>query len=310
MYDSTVKGFIDDVVDGYSATVFAYGHTGSGKTYTMSGTPSDPGIIPRAVEQIFASINLLTASQSIDSSPANSTSVVFLVKMSYVELYNNSFRNLLDSRTATVAATGGGSGDNCSDTSPSAAKFKRDRTDKIEVRENPSTGTFLSGPKDLHRTITTPRQAHQLISQGSASRSTASTNCNTFSSRSHSILTIHVESQLNLPNSDVKELRMGKLHLVDLAGSERVRLSGATGTTLTETQNINQSLSCLGNVLSTLSKNASNPKNQQKPPYRDSKLTHLLKDSLGGNSKTLMLTTLLSNKNRAKSRNMCRKEGK
>ena len=261
-------------MDGYSATVFAYGHTGSGKTHTMSGTPSDPGIIPRAVEQIFQSINTLTSAQGMDNE------VVFLVKISYVELYNNTFRNLLSGLEGTTPV------------SP-AAKFKRDRSDKIEVRENPSTGTFLFGPPNLHHTITTPTQAHCLIQHGSKSRSTGSTLCNEQSSRSHSILTIHVESQLSARGITQKELRMGKLHLVDLAGSERVSMSGATGQTLTETQNINSSLSALGNVLSALSKNATRKNgNNEIPPYRDSKLTHLLKDSLGGNSKTLMMTTL------------------
>lgn len=267
------------------------------------------------MSQIFTSINHLTSSVPNAPSGAVSNSVVFLVKMSYVELYNNSFRNLLEDVTGSTPV------------SP-AAKFKRDRTSKIEVRENPSTGTFLFGPHNLNHNITTPSQARSLIAAGAANRSTAATNCNISSSRSHSILTIYVESQLSMPGTDIKELRMGKLHLVDLAGSERVSLSGATGQTLTETQvrngtvitmvfcqwqlkstilttrlpslftplsiqNINSSLAALGNVLSTLSKNASNPSSATlHPPYRDSKLTHLLKDSLGGNSKTLMLTTL------------------
>ncbi|GMH58955.1 hypothetical protein TrST_g10249 [Triparma strigata] len=297
VYSSTVRDLIDDVVDGYSATVFAYGHTGSGKTYTMFGTNENPGIVPRTVEQIFSTINSLTSS-SVNppqhNTPVNSD-VIFLVKMSYVELYNNTFRSLLDDPNPGDAPKKG----HPNPPSPQMSKYKRDQTNKIEVREHPSSGTFLAGPASLNRTITTPSQAHALIHQGTINRSTASTKCNEYSSRSHSILTIHVESQLRLKSTNVKELRMGKLHLIDLAGSERVSMSGATGSTLTETQNINQSLSALGNVLSTLSKNASNPppKQPQKPPYRDSKLTHLLKDSLGGNSKTLMLTTLRSTAN-------------
>ncbi|GMH54519.1 hypothetical protein TL16_g01690 [Triparma laevis f. inornata] len=281
VYESTVLELIDSVVDGYAATVFAYGHTGSGKTYTMFGTPEQPGIVPRTVEQIFSTINCLTTPQNKQNNNPVNSDVIFLVKMSYVELYNNTFRSLLNDPPASQVE------------SSSPTKYKRDLGNKIEVREHPSSGTFLSGPPSLNRTITSPHQAHALIREGTINRSTASTKCNEYSSRSHSILTIHVESQLRLKSTNVKELRMGKLHLIDLAGSERVSMSGATGSTLTETQNINQSLSALGNVLSTLSKNASLPVPKQvKPPYRDSKLTHLLKDSLGGNSKTLMLTTL------------------
>lgn len=127
--------------------------------------------------------------------------------------------------------------------------------------------------------------------------------------RSHAILTLHVESRVaakngaeDAPNVETSELRLGKMHLVDLAGSERVSLSGAEGDTLVETQNINLSLTALGDVLSALSRNAniasgsrSNPvpsKALVPVPYRNSKLTHLLKDSLGGNSKTIMLTTI------------------
>ena len=189
----------------------------------MTHNPNPPSLPSNPVSQIFASINHLTSSAPNAPPGAASNSVVFLVKMSYVELYNNSFRNLLEDVVGSTSA------------SP-AAKFKRDRTSKIEVRESPSTGTFLFGPRNLNHNITTPSQATSLIAAGAANRSTAATNCNDSSSRSHSILTIHVESQLSMPGADLKELRMGKLHLVDLAGSERVSASGATGQTLTETQ--------------------------------------------------------------------------
>ena len=139
------------------------------------------------------------------------------------------------------------------------------------------------------------------VAFGDRARAYASTQCNDHSSRSHCILTLHVQSRWN----DGKMVRVGKLNLVDLAGSERVSLSGAQGETLVEAQNINLSLALLGDVLAALSRNAQkkerggeSPRPHAAPlepvPYRNSKLTHLLKDSLGGNSKTLMITNLRS----------------
>ena len=136
-----------------------------------------------------------------------------------------------------------------------------------------------------------------IIAAGNESRAVGSTNCNEHSSRSHSILTLYVESRNS--SGDDAEVRVRKLHLVDLAGSERVSLSGAEGGTLVETQNINLSLTALGDVLSALSRNATTRtrhESHQPVPYRNSKLTHLLKDSLGGNSKTLMIATLQNSK--------------
>jgi hypothetical protein len=197
------------------------------------------------------------------------------------------------------------------------------KADKIEVRESPSAGVYLSG-QNLRIPVTTAQEAFQLISTGMRNRATGATNCNDVSSRSHCILTLHVESRISSgTDGAASELRVGKMHLIDLAGSERLKLSGAEGDALTETQNINLSLTALGDVLAALSHNAkelvrsasgssgpnagasgsaapssSGGSNRAAAPalvpvpYRNSKLTHLLKDSLGGNSKTTMITTI------------------
>jgi len=335
------------VIHGYNTTVFAYGSTGSGKSYTMTGTSAKPGIIPRVVSEIFSIIETTTSAEK---------DVLFYVRMSYVELYNNNFRNLLEGASRELNLNG-------ADMKAMAthAKERSDRmnfssgghahahapTEKIEVRESQAAGVFLSG-HNLRIPITSAQEAFVLISKGNKLRATSYTNCNDLSSRSHAVLTIHVESRVfgrkdkggdgapahshglnttggsavSLASLDSDgfdtasssaaggELRLGKMHLVDLAGSERLAMSGAEGETLVETQNINLSLTALGDVLSALSKNATILAQQARAPgksrsqsvsmnhthmpvpYRNSKLTHLLKDSLGGNSKTIMITNV------------------
>jgi hypothetical protein len=188
------------------------------------------------------------------------------------------------------------------------------QADKIEVRENQYAGVFLAG-HNLRIPVTSSEEALQLIHKGNRLRHVGATQCNDVSSRSHAILTVHVESE-STSGGATAELRLGKMHLVDLAGSERLTLSGAEGDTLVETQNINLSLTALGDVLSALSRNsqlmahgqgqsAAAAANGAAPsttrrgpfttvpvPYRNSKLTHLLKDSLGGNSKTIMIANI------------------
>ena len=302
-----VRTNVKATVKGFNTTIFAYGSTGSGashvvccldsfvvgKSHTMTGTTAQPGIIPRAISEVFAFIEA-AASQEND--------VFFYVRLSYVELYNNNFRNLLE-----FAAKELSSKERADDAGDNFGVGLRSKS-RIEVRESQAAGVFLAGPH-LRIPVTTAQEAFSLISRGNKSRAVGATQCNDVSSRSHAILTVHVESRVN-PKGGSTELRLGKMHLVDLAGSERVSMSGAEGDTLTETQNINLSLSAIGDVLSALSRNAtvmsqlsggkSSPMGQTWPsanslvpvPYRNSKLTHLLKDSLGGNSKTIMITTL------------------
>lgn len=356
------------VIGGYNTTIFAYGSTGSGKSHTMTGTSAQPGIIPRVVSEIFSIIEKTTALEN---------DTLFYVRISYVELYNNNFRNLLEvaskelgfldkeeqkgkanRRSSTGSMNEGQREEFNAATSRNNHHHAASNSQKIEVRESQSAGVFLSG-HNLRIPITSAQEAFQLISKGNKLRHTGSTNCNDVSSRSHAILTIHVESRVSRLSSssssvntlntsmnrsyenlttltdDVtigspassmctsSELRLGKMHLVDLAGSERLAMSGAEGEALVETQNINLSLTALGDVLSALSRNATvhqqaransngNTHHSVKQmrnslnssvsglqplvpvPYRNSKLTHLLKDSLGGNSKTIMITNIRS----------------
>jgi len=366
----SVSAHVKATVRGYNTTIFAYGSTGSGKSHTMTGNSTAPGIIPRAISEIFSIIEATAAEES---------DVFFYVRLSYVELYNNNFRNLLEFASKELAAKeraaereeaaagssssgadgeGGGGGRARSSSPTQMHPGLAQRTDKIEVRESQSAGVFLAGP-NLRIPVTTAQEAFQLIAKGNRARAVGSTQCNDVSSRSHAILTLHVESRVSAtsaqhsshsprnpndvsafgadfdhtdfapstPGGAGAELRLGKMHLVDLAGSERVGLSGAEGDTLVETQNINLSLTAIGDVLSALSRNAMVMSQQQQHlmalqqqqqgkgggssarppsptrtpkgplslvpvPYRNSKLTHLLKDSLGGNSKTIMIATI------------------
>ena len=205
----------------------------------------------------------------------------------------------------------------------SSFALPRGESGKIEIRESRVNGVFLAGPADLRVRVAKESDVRDLVRFGDRARAYASTNCNEHSSRSHAILTLHVQSQTSsiqapvLPpfeegsphksqeqqqqqqqQQEQQGVRLGKLNLVDLAGSERVSLSGARGETLVEAQNINLSLALLGDVLAALSRNAQATQRSaaravlEAVPYRNSKLTHLLKDSLGGNSKTLMVTNL------------------
>eukprot|EP00605_Chrysophyceae_sp_TOSAG23-4_P002219 GSChrysophyteH1.ASY1.ANO1.2462.1 assembled CDS len=278
-----ISAHVNATVRGYNTTVFAYGSTGSGKTYTMTGNSSAPGIIPRAISEIFS---------IVEATAAREKDVFFYVRLSYVELYNNTFRNLLEQASNELAAK----------EAEAAVQLAADEGQDPGASTTESTGagkgTTLS-PTYLRIPVITAQEAFQLINKGNKNRATGSTQCNDFSSRSHAILTLHVESRVAagtrlgavLINPAQPELRLGKMHLVDLAGSERLNMSGAEGETLLETQSINLSLTALGDVLSALSRNASI---LARVPYRNSKLTHLLKDSLGGNSKTIMISTVRS----------------
>jgi len=246
LYDNTAKPAVLSVLEGYNATMLAYGQTGTGKTYTMEGfkySGCDPqrGIVPRSMEQIFKYIEA--------SSNKNST---FMVRASYLQIYNEVISDLL----------------------------KTDRT-SLSIREDKKKGIFVEGLSEW--AVRSPNEIYSLMQKGAMSRKTAWTNKNDVSSRSHAVFIIIVEQMKTLDND--KQIKVGKLNLVDLAGSESVRITGATGERLEESKKINQSLSCLGNVIAALT----DVKPRTHIPYRDSKLTRLLKDSLGGNCKTTMM---------------------
>ncbi|XP_057298227.1 kinesin-like protein KIF17 [Hydractinia symbiolongicarpus] len=237
---------VEGCVEGYNGTVFAYGQTGCGKSFTMQGIedpPTQRGIIPRAFEHIFESIQV-------------SDNAKFLVNASYLEIYNEDIRDLL----------------------------VKDHKQKLEVKENPDRGVYV---KDLSMvTCHNVRDMEKVMDRGSQMRSVGATLMNADSSRSHSIFTIYVETCETGADGE-EHIRAGKLNLVDLAGSERQAKTGASGDRLKEATKINLSLSALGNVISALVDGKS-----KHIPYRDSKLTRLLQDSLGGNTKTLMVACI------------------
>jgi kinesin family member 3B len=239
VYDTCAAGVVNSVLDGYNGTIFAYGQTGSGKTHTMEGRP-DPshlrGIIPNSFEHIFGHV-------------ATSTDQQFLVRASYLEIYNEEIRDLLS----------------------------KNPKNSLEIKENVDSGVYV---KDLTMfVVKNVNEIDHVMQAGKKNRSVGATLMNQTSSRSHSIFTIVIECA----DTTGDHIRVGKLNLVDLAGSERQSKTGATGDRLKEATKINLSLTALGNVISALVDGKSSY-----IPYRDSKLTRLLQNSLGGNAKTVM----------------------
>uniref|UniRef100_A0A8C8IY58 Kinesin-like protein n=1 Tax=Oncorhynchus tshawytscha TaxID=74940 RepID=A0A8C8IY58_ONCTS len=246
LYDETFRPLVDSVLLGFNGTIFAYGQTGTGKTYTMEGVRNDPerrGVIPNSFEHVFTHIS-------------RSQNQQYLVRASYLEIYQEEIRDLLS----------------------------KDQSRRLELKERPDTGVYV---KDLSSFVTkSVREIEHVMNVGNQNRSVGSTNMNEHSSRSHAIFLITVEcSELGVDGEN--HIRVGKLNLVDLAGSERQTKTGAQGERLKEATKINLSLSALGNVISALVDGRSTH-----IPYRDSKLTRLLQDSLGGNARTVMVANI------------------
>lgn len=245
LYEETVRPLVSSVLDGFNGTIFAYGQTGTGKTYTMEGTKNDPerrGIIPRSFEHIFNHIG-------------RSENMQYLVRASYLEIYQEEIRDLLHP----------------------------DQTLRFELKEKPESGVFV---KDLSSAVCkSANEIQQLMRTGNQNRTIGATNMNEHSSRSHAIFLITIE--MSSMGDEAGGIRVGRLNLVDLAGSERQSKTGSSGERLKEASKINLSLSALGNVISALVDGKTTH-----VPYRDSKLTRLLQDSLGGNSKTIMVANI------------------
>ncbi|KNE58285.1 hypothetical protein AMAG_05094 [Allomyces macrogynus ATCC 38327] len=230
-----------EVLKGYNGTVFAYGQTGSGKTYTMMGSNIDDeankGVIPRISEQIF---------DSIVEAPSN---LEFTVKVSYIEIYMEKIRDLLNPTN-----------------------------DNLPVHEDKQRGVYVKGLLEVY--VASVGEVFEVMRRGQSARIVAYTAMNAESSRSHSIFVITI-NQKDLTNGSN---RSGRLYLVDLAGSEKVGKTGASGQTLEEAKMINKSLTALGMVINALTDGKS-----KHVPYRDSKLTRILQESLGGNSRTTLI---------------------
>lgn len=247
IYDDVAFSLVEAVLEGYNGTIFAYGQTGCGKTFTMMGENSNPdlkGIIPNAFAHIFGHIQ------------NEETNKKFLVRCSFIEIYNEEIRDLLG----------------------------KDLNRKLEIREDVKTGIYVKDMTMLQ--VKSNNEIEHCLAVGNKSRHVGETSMNQESSRSHCIFTVHIEIGENLEDAKNKKIKAGKLNLVDLAGSERQSKTGATGSRLEEAKKINLSLTALSNVINAL------VENKQHVPYRDSKLTRLLQDSLGGNTKTVMIAAV------------------
>ncbi|XP_038896818.1 kinesin-like protein KIN-4C [Benincasa hispida] len=270
LYDDCVAPLVDALFQGYNATVLAYGQTGSGKTYTMgtnyTGEGSNDGVIPKVMEKIFKKVE------------AMKDSTEFLIRVSFIEIFKEEVFDLLDAST-------------CLNTKGEGTKPFAPPRVPIQIRETVNGGITLVGVTEAEVRTTEEMTSH--LSRGSLARATGSTNMNSQSSRSHAIFTITMEQKKKLGrgmshDDTCDDILCAKLHLVDLAGSERAKRTGADGMRFKEGVHINKGLLALGNVISALG-DEKKRKEGCHVPYRDSKLTRLLQDSLGGNSRTVMI---------------------
>ena len=259
-----VSDFIQSALDGYHVCLFSYGQTGSGKTHTMQGCGNGPmrGIIPRSVSKV------LDQARAMNKQKWN-----FTLSASFLEIYNENLKDLLTSMQPS---------------NENSTRKNNNNTKKLSIKRNREGKSFVDGltqiPIDVGDSHLGMQQLEALMGVASRSRSVASTKMNSQSSRSHSVFMLH----LNGYNEDSGAIVNGNLNLCDLAGSERLDRSGAGADAqrLKETQSINKSLSCLGDVFNALATGASHV------PYRNSKLTYLLQDCLSGDGKALMFVNL------------------
>ncbi|XP_068787815.1 kinesin-like protein KIF13A isoform X3 [Struthio camelus] len=246
------EGILEKAFQGYNACIFAYGQTGSGKSFSMMGNAEQLGLIPRLCCALFQRISV-----------EENESHTFKVEVSYMEIYNEKVRDLLDPKGSRQS---------------------------LKVREHKVLGPYVDGLSQL--AVTNFEDIESLMSEGNKSRTVAATNMNEESSRSHAVFNIIVTQTLYDLQSGNSGEKVSKVSLVDLAGSERVSKTGAAGERLKEGSNINKSLSTLGLVISSLADQAAGKGKNKFVPYRDSVLTWLLKDNLGGNSQTAMIATI------------------
>ncbi|XP_049875983.1 kinesin-like protein unc-104 isoform X13 [Pectinophora gossypiella] len=256
VYKDIGEEMLQHAFDGYNICIFAYGQTGAGKSYTMMGRGEDcqEGIIPQICKDLFRRIRQTT-----------SEDLKYSVEVSYMEIYCERVRDLLNPKNKG----------------------------NLRVREHPALGPYVEDLSKL--AVTSYQDIYDLIDEGNKARTVAATNMNETSSRSHAVFTIFFTQQRHDKTTDLMSEKVSKISLVDLAGSERADSTGAKGTRLKEGANINKSLTTLGKVISALAEIASKSKKSKKAdfiPYRDSVLTWLLRENLGGNSKTAMIAAI------------------
>ncbi|XP_034427432.1 kinesin-like protein KIF13B isoform X2 [Hippoglossus hippoglossus] len=246
------ESLLNNAFQGYNACIFAYGQTGSGKSYTMMGSVDQPGLIPRLCSALFDRTQKEQREQES-----------FTVEVSYMEIYNEKVRDLLDPKGGRQT---------------------------LRVREHKVLGPYVDGLSRL--AVACYKDIESLMSEGNKSRTVAATNMNEESSRSHAVFNIILTHTLKDLKSGTSGEKVSRLSLVDLAGSERAAKTGAAGERLKEGSNINKSLTTLGLVISALAEQGTAKNKTKFVPYRDSVLTWLLKDCLGGNSRTAMVATV------------------
>ncbi|XP_052743335.1 kinesin-like protein unc-104 isoform X10 [Bicyclus anynana] len=256
VYKDIGEEMLQHAFDGYNICIFAYGQTGAGKSYTMMGRGEDgqEGIIPQICKDLFRRIRQTT---SEDQS--------YSVEVSYMEIYCERVRDLLNPKNKG----------------------------NLRVREHPALGPYVEDLSKL--AVMSYQDIYDLIDEGNKARTVAATNMNETSSRSHAVFTIFFNQRRHDKTTNLVSEKVSKISLVDLAGSERADSTGAKGTRLKEGANINKSLTTLGKVISALAEIASKSKKSKKAdfiPYRDSVLTWLLRENLGGNSKTAMIAAI------------------
>ncbi|KYK60314.1 kinesin [Drechmeria coniospora] len=254
LFDDLGGPLLDNAFQGYNNCIFAYGQTGSGKSYSMMGYGKEVGIIPNICQEMFGRIDAIQADGTTKCT----------IEVSYLEIYNERVRDLLNPSTKG----------------------------NLKVREHPSTGPYV---EDLAKLVVGSfQEIENLMDEGNKARTVAATNMNETSSRSHAVFTIMLTQKKLDVETKMEMEKVAKISLVDLAGSERATSTGATGARLKEGAEINRSLSTLGRVIAALAdlSTGKKKKGQSQVPYRDSVLTWLLKDSLGGNSMTAMIAAI------------------
>lgn len=253
LFDDLGSPLLDNAFQGYNNCIFAYGQTGSGKSYSMMGYGKEYGVIPRICQSMFERITQIQQDKNLNCT----------VEVSYLEIYNERVRDLLN---------------------PS-------NKGNLKVREHPSTGPYV---EDLAKLVVRSfDEIENLMDEGNKARTVAATNMNETSSRSHAVFTLILTQKRHDDETSMDSEKVSKISLVDLAGSERANSTGATGARLKEGAEINRSLSTLGRVIAALADvSVGKKKNASMVPYRDSVLTWLLKDSLGGNSMTSMIAAI------------------
>uniref|UniRef100_A0A5S6Q9F7 Kinesin-like protein unc-104 n=1 Tax=Trichuris muris TaxID=70415 RepID=A0A5S6Q9F7_TRIMR len=261
VYNDLGLEMLEHAFQGYNVCIFAYGQTGAGKSFTMMGKPTgdDQGIIPQFCKDLF---------QRISGNSMKEANLAYSVEVSYMEIYCERVRDLLNPKNTT----------------------------NLRVREHPLLGPYVEDLTKL--AVTTYQDISDLIDEGNKSRTVAATNMNETSSRSHAVLTIVLTQRRRDLETNLETEKVSRICLVDLAGSERADSTGAEGIRLKEGANINKSLTTLGKVISALAEMSSGNQPSKKKrksefiPYRDSVLTWLLRENLGGNSKTAMIAAI------------------